>query len=156
MVINLLGEYDCKLDAKGRLMLPSGLKKQLVKVLDEGFVINRNLHQKCLVLYPKSEWERLSGKLNKLNRLIKKNDMIVRKVMGGATPVSPDGTGRLLLPKSLVEHAGLETDIKVVGSNSTVEIWSKSGYESFMSDEDIDMEALAEDVFGSMNDQDNE
>lgn len=155
-VINLLGEYDCKLDAKGRLMLPSGLKKQLAEVLDKGFVINRNLHQRCLVLYPQEEWQKLSGKLGTLNRLIKKNDVIVRKVMGGATPVEPDGTGRLLIPKSLVEHAKLETELKVVGSNSTVEIWSKAEYESFMSDEDIDMEALAEDVFGTTNDADND
>ncbi len=151
-MINLLGEYDCKLDSKGRLMLPSGLKKQLAEVLDKGFVINRNLHQRCLVLYPMEEWQKLSGKLGKLNRLIKRNDVIVRKVMGGATPVEPDGTGRLLIPKSLVEHAKLETELKVVGSNSTVEIWSKSEYESFMNDEDIDMEALADDVFGNSND----
>lgn len=156
LVINLLGEYDCKLDAKGRLMLPSGLKKQLSEVLDKGFVINRNLHQHCLVLYPQSEWQRLSSKLNKLNRLIKKNDMIVRKVMGGATPVEPDSTGRLLLPKSLVEHAKLETELKVIGSNSTVEIWSKKEYEAFMNDDGVDMEALAEDVFGSMNDANDE
>lgn len=155
-MINLLGEYDCKLDAKGRLMLPSGLKKQLADVLGEGFVINRNLHQHCLVLYPMSEWTKLSGKLNRLNRLIKKNDVIVRKVMGGATPVEPDSTGRLLVPRSLVEHAKLETELKVIGSNSTVEIWSKSEYEAFMNDDDIDMEALAEDVFGDMSDDGNE
>lgn len=155
-MINLLGEYDCKLDAKGRLMLPSGLKKQLVKVLDAGFVINRNLHQHCLVMYPMSEWQTLSGKLKKLNRLVKKNDVIVRKVMGGATPVEPDSTGRILLPRALVEHAKLETELKVIGSNNTVEIWSKSEYEAFMNDENLDMEALAEDVFGSMNDNDNE
>lgn len=155
-MINLLGEYDCKLDAKGRLMLPSGLKKQLAEVLEEGFVINRNLHQHCLVLYPMSEWKKLSGKLNRLNRLIKKNDVIVRKVMGGATPVEPDSTGRLLVPRSLVEHAKLETELKVIGSNSTVEIWSKSEYEAFMNDDDIDMEALAEDVFGDMSDDGNE
>lgn len=155
-MINLLGEYDCKLDAKGRLMLPSGLKKQLAEVLAEGFVINRNLHQHCLVLYPMSEWKKLSGKLNRLNRLIKKNDVIVRKVMGGATPVDPDSTGRLLVPRSLVEHAKLESELKVIGSNSTVEIWSKSEYESFMNDDDIDMEALAEDVFGDMSEDGND
>lgn len=154
-MIKLLGEYDCKLDAKGRLMLPSGLKKQLANMLADGFVINRNLHQPCLVLYPNAEWERMMGRLNKLNRLIKKNDVFVRKVMGGATLVDLDGVGRLLLPKSLTEHAGLASDIKVIGSSSTIEIWSKSAYETFMSD-DQDMESLAEDVFGSFNGDDNE
>jgi MraZ protein len=154
-VIKLLGEYDCKLDAKGRLMLPSGLKKQLANVLADGFVINRNLHQPCLVLYPNAEWEKMMGSLNKLNRLIKKNDVFVRKVMGGATLVDLDGVGRLLLPKSLTDHAGLESDVKVIGSSSTIEIWSKSAYDTFMSD-DQDMESLAEDVFGSFNGDDNE
>jgi MraZ protein len=154
-VIKLLGEYDCKLDAKGRLMLPSGLKKQLSNVLADGFVINRNLHQPCLVVYPNAEWEKMMARLNKLNRLIKKNDVFVRKVMGGATLVDLDGVGRLLLPKSLTEHAGLASDIKVIGSSSTIEIWSKSAYETFMSD-DQDMESLAEDVFGSFNGDDNE
>lgn len=155
-MINLLGEYDCKMDAKGRLMLPSGLKKQLSEVLEQGFVINRNLHQPCLVLYPQAEWQRLSTKLKKLNRLVKKQDVIVRKVMGGATPVELDGTGRLLVPKSLADHANLATEVKVIGSNNTIEIWSKSAYESFMNDEEIDFEALAEDVFGSLNDHDDE
>jgi MraZ protein len=154
-VIKLLGEYDCKLDAKGRLMLPSGLKKQLANVLADGFVINRNLHQPCLVLYPNAEWEKMMGSLNKLNRLIKKNDVFVRKVMGGATLVDLDGVGRLLLPKSLTDHAGLASDVKVIGSSSTIEIWSKSAYDTFMSD-DQDMESLAEDVFGSFNGDDNE
>lgn len=154
-MIKLLGEYDCKLDAKGRLMLPSGLKKQLANVLADGFVINRNLHQPCLVLYPNAEWERMMGRLNKLNRLIKKNDVFVRKVMGGATLVDLDGVGRLLLPKSLTDHAGLASDVKVIGSSSTIEIWSKSAYDTFMSD-DQDMESLAEDVFGSFNGDDNE
>ena len=95
------------------------------------------------------------GRLNKLNRLIKKNDVFVRKVMGGATLVDLDGVGRLLLPKSLTDHAGLASDVKVIGSSSTIEIWSKSAYDSFMSD-DQDMESLAEDVFGSFNGDDDE
>ncbi|TVR39733.1 MAG: division/cell wall cluster transcriptional repressor MraZ [Cryomorphaceae bacterium] len=155
-MINLLGEYDCKMDAKGRLMLPAGLKKQLADVLSAGFVINRNLHQPCLVVYPQAEWQRLSSKLKKLNRLVKKNDVIVRKVMGGATPVELDGSGRILVPKSLSDHANLNTEVKVIGSNNTIEIWSKSAYESFMNDQEIDLEALAEDVFGSLNDNDDE
>lgn len=136
-------------------MLPSGLKKQLANVLADGFVVNRNLHQPCLVLYPNAEWEKMMSRLNKLNRLIKKNDVFVRKVMGGATLVDLDGAGRVLLPKSLMDHGGLVGDVKVIGSNSTVEIWSKSAYEAFIND-DQDMESLAEDVFGSFNGGDDE
>jgi MraZ protein len=144
-MINLLGEYDCKVDAKGRFMFPSGLKKQLGNESDKGFVVNRNLHQECLVLYPVAEWEKLSTKLGKLNRLIKKNDVFVRKVMGGATPVSLDGAGRLLVPKPLAEGASVSKEIKVVGSGGVIEIWNKSKHAEVM-EEQNDWESIAEDV----------
>lgn len=150
-MLNLLGEYNCKLDNKGRLMLPAGLKKELAEVLSRGFVINRNIHQQCLVLYPYQEWEKMSKKLNWLNRLIKKNDLFVRKVMGGATKLEVDGSGRLLVPKSLAEYAALEADVKVIGGGATIEIWAKVRYEEIMNAEDLDIESLAEDVMGDIS-----
>ena len=150
-MLNLLGEYNCKLDNRGRLMLPAGLKRELAEVLSRGFVINRNIHQQCLVLYPYQEWEKMSKKLNGLNRLIKKNDLFVRKVMGGATKLEVDGSGRLLVPKSLAEYAALEADVKVIGGGATIEIWAKGRYEEIMNAEDLDIESLAEDVMGDIS-----
>lgn len=147
---SLIGEYDCKVDAKGRFMFPVNLRKQLEEVFEKGFVINRNLHQKCLVLYPIAEWNKLNKKLSKLNRLIKANDVFVRKFTGGATAAEADNTGRVLLPKSLVEYADITTDIKVLGSNNVIEIWDKKLYSDFLNQE-IDIEKLAEDVLGGVN-----
>ena len=147
---SLIGEFDCKVDAKGRFMFPVNLRKQLEEVFDKGFVINRNLHQKCLVLYPMAEWNKLNKKLSKLNRLIKANDVFVRKFSGGATAADADNTGRVLLPKPLVEYAGITTDIKVLGSNNVIEIWDKKLYDQFLS-QDVDIEKLAEDVLGNLN-----
>ncbi len=147
---SLIGEFDCKVDAKGRFMFPVNLRKQLDDLFEKGFVINRNLHQKCLVLYPIYEWNKLNKKLSKLNRLIKANDVFVRKFTGGATVADADSTGRVLLPKSLVEYADITIDIKVLGSNNVIEIWDKKMYEQFLS-EDMDIEKLAEDVLGSLN-----
>ena len=147
---SLIGEFDCKVDAKGRFMFPVNLRKQLEEVFEKGFVINRNLHQKCLVLYPISEWNKLNKKLSKLNRLIKANDVFVRKFTGGATAADADNTGRVLLPKALVDYADIKTDIKVLGSNNVIEIWDKKLYEHFL-DQDVDIEKLAEDVLGSLN-----
>lgn len=147
---SLIGEFDCKVDAKGRFMFPANLKKQLEEVFDKGFVINRNLHQKCLVLYPIAEWNKLNKKLSKLNRLIKANDVFVRKFTGGATATDADNTGRILLPKPLVEYADIKTDIKVLGSNNVIEIWDKKSYDHFLS-QDVDIEKLAEDVLGNLN-----
>lgn len=147
---SLIGEYDCKVDAKGRFMFPVDLRKQLDGFFEKGFVVNRNLHQRCLVLYPIGEWEKLNKKLSKLNRLIKANDVFVRKFTGGATNTEPDASGRLLLPKSLIEYANVLNDIKVLGSNNVIEIWDKKLYEEFLSQE-IDIEKLAEDVLGGLN-----
>lgn len=147
---SLIGEFDCKVDAKGRFMFPVNLRKQLEEVFDKGFVINRNLHQKCLVLYPMAEWNKLNKKLSKLNRLIKANDVFVRKFTGGATAAEADNTGRVLLPKALVEYADIKTDIKVLGSNNVIEIWDKKLYEHFL-DQDMDIEKLAEEVLGGLN-----
>lgn len=138
------------MDAKGRFMFPVNLRKQLEEVFDKGFVINRNLHQKCLVLYPIAEWNKLNKKLSKLNRLIKANDVFVRKFTGGATAAEADNTGRVLLPKSLVDYADISADIKVLGSNNVIEIWDKKLYSEFLN-QDINIEKLAEDVLGGLN-----
>jgi MraZ protein len=108
-----------------------------------------------LVLYPIAEWEKLNKKLSKLNRLIKANDVFVRRFTGGATNVEADGTGRLLLPKSLSEYADINADLKVLGSNNVIELWDKKLYEDFLS-QDIDIEKLAEDVLGGINFNDND
>ncbi len=146
----LIGEYDCKVDAKGRFMFPVDLRKQLEALFEQGFVINRNLHQKCLVLYPMNEWEKLNKKLSKLNRLIKANDIFVRKFTGGATNAEADNSGRLLLPKSLTDYAEIKSDLKVLGSNNVIEVWDKKLYEDFLG-QDINIEKLAEDVLGGLN-----
>lgn len=147
---SLIGEYDCKVDAKGRFMFPVDLKRQLDALFENGFVINRNLHQKCLVLYPLNEWEKLNKKLAKLNRLIKSNDVFVRKFTGGATNAEADSTGRILLPKALTDYADIKTDLKVLGSNNVIELWDKKMYDDFLN-QDVNIEKLAEDVLGGLN-----
>ena len=150
MMTSLIGEYDCKVDAKGRFMFPVDIRKQLHKLFDKGFVINRNLHQKCLVLYPIAEWEKLNKKLAKLNRLIKTNDVFVRKFSGGATNVLADTTGRILLPNALIDYAEIKSDLKVLGSNNVIELWDKKLYDEFIK-QDVNIEKLAEDVLGGLN-----
>ncbi len=152
---SLIGEYDCKVDAKGRFMFPMDLRKQMESLFEKGFVINRNLHQKCLVLYPIQEWNKLNNKLSKLNRLIKANDVFVRKFTGGATSAEADASGRILLPKALTQYADIKADIKVLGSNNVIEIWDKTLYEEFLN-QDINIEQLAQDVLGGLNFNDND
>ncbi|MCB0794188.1 MAG: division/cell wall cluster transcriptional repressor MraZ [Flavobacteriales bacterium] len=148
-MMNLLGEYDLRLDAKGRLSLPSGLRKQLGGQLSAGFVINRDVFQPCLVLYPMVEWERTQSKVRQLNQFVEKNRLFVRRFLNGATHVEPDASDRLLLPKPLMDHAGIGKDIKLLGVLDHIELWSKEGHARMLS-EPVDLTALSEDVMGNL------
>ncbi len=144
---NFLGEYECKLDAKGRVMLPAGLKKQVQPAAQEKFVINRGF-EKHLVLYPMNEWEQTSKEVNKLNMYVKENREFVRRFYNGATELELDATGRLLLPKRLLEYAGVDKDLIFVACANRIEIWNTETYDKHMSDDTIDFAGLAEKVMG--------
>jgi MraZ protein len=149
-MLNLLGEYDCKLDAKGRMMLPKALAKQMEDVLHEGFVLNRDIFSKALVIYPWGVWQELSAEVNKLNKFVQKNVLFLRKFNSGATLIELDGQGRLLLPAALTAFAELGKDVKLNAINDRIELWSKANYEAMLS-EDIDMGALSEEVMGGVD-----
>ena len=152
-MVNLIGTYECKADAKGRLMLPSQLKKQLNSVLDEGFVLKRAVFQPCLELYPMSEWNKLMGKVNKLNRFVKKNNDFIRRFTAGVKIVELDVSGRLLVPKDLHSFAGISKEIVLSSAVNIVEIWDKENYEKAIDDAAGDFADLAEDVMGNDNDE---
>lgn len=152
-MLNLLGEYELRLDAKGRLSLPAGLRKQLDGELQRGFVLNRDVFKPCLVLYPMVQWEQTQSMMQRLNRFVERNADFIRRFMNGATQVELDSSDRLLLPKTLMVHARIGKDIKVMGMMDRVEIWSKEEHARMMR-EDVDLTALAEDVMGSLGNAD--
>lgn len=150
-VINLIGTYECKVDAKGRLMLPQAFKKQLASIAQEGFVLKRAVFQKCLELYPMSEWNVLSQKVNKLNRFNKKNDEFIRRFNAGVKPVEMDASGRILISKDLHAFAGTKKEIVVNAAINVLEIWDKELYEKAIDDAALDFADLAEEVMGDQN-----
>lgn len=147
----LIGTYECKVDAKGRLMLPSSLKKQLGS-LEEGFVLKRSVFQPCLELFPMSEWNKMMLKINKLNRFVKKNNDFIRRFTAGVKMVDIDATGRLLIPKDLVVFATIEKDIVLNSAINIIEIWDKDKYENAIENATDDFADLAEEVMGNLND----
>ncbi|WP_104735540.1 division/cell wall cluster transcriptional repressor MraZ [Hanstruepera ponticola] len=149
---SLIGTYECKVDAKGRLMLPAALKKQLSPVLQNGFVLKRAVFQPCLELYPMSEWESLMQKVNKLNRFKKKNNDFIRRFTAGVKMIEVDSTGRLLIPKDLVGFANISKEIVVSSAINIVEIWDKDKYEQAIDDATGDFADLAEEVMGQDDD----
>ena len=136
-------------------MFPAGLKKQLQDIVHEGFVINRDMFDKCLIVYPLREWQLVSAEIGKLNRFVAKNVKFIRRFNNGATTVELDSTGRMLIPASLSEYASLDKDVKVAGNGDRIEIWSKAAYEAMLA-EDIDMAALSEEVMGGEPNKDEE
>ena len=145
---HLIGEFDCKLDAKGRLMVPSGLKKQLPAVDAEGLVVNRGF-EKHLTIYTKAEWDKITAELAGLNQFEKKTRDFIRYFTRGASELSLDASGRVLLPKSLLEYAGIGTEVVLSCQFDKIELWAKDAYEAQLDNEPESFANLAEEVMGS-------
>ncbi|WP_285010889.1 division/cell wall cluster transcriptional repressor MraZ [Pedobacter faecalis] len=154
-MFQLLGEFDCKLDAKGRLMVPSSLRKQLPDVEQEGLVINRGF-EKHLVIYPKKVWEAVVADLSKLNPYEPKTREFIRLFTRGATELTLDAAGRVNLPKTLLESVGVDvsTDLVLACQIDKIEVWSKKAYEALFDKDPADFAALAADVMGDKNRRD--
>jgi MraZ protein len=149
-MVQLLGEFDCKLDTKGRMMVPSNLKKQLPNVDLEGLVVNRGF-EKHLVIYPKKVWQGIVEELSKLNQFEKKTREFIRFFTRGATELTLDASGRVNFPKSLLEFAGIEGEVVLVCQFDKIELWSKTAYDNLLDSEPEDFASLAEEVMGNKN-----
>jgi MraZ protein len=149
---HFIGTYECKADEKGRIMLPVSLKKQLSDKLKNGFVIKRAVFNSCLELYPLKEWDELMLRINKLNRFNKKNIDFIRRFTAGVRQIDIDISGRILIPKDLINHAKISKDIVVSSAVNILEIWDKGLYEEAIDDAKGDFGNLAEDVMGDKTD----
>ena len=146
---NFLGEYECKLDSKSRILLPAALKKQFPPEAQECFVINRGF-EKHLVLYPRNVWDRISAQINGLNFFVEKNRKFARYFYRGATELRLDGQGRLLLPKRLLAYAGIDEDIVMLAYHDRIEVWAGAVYNQMIEEEPEDFAHLAEDIMGAL------
>lgn len=147
-----IGEYQCKLDAKGRLSLPADMRKQLSPNDAESFVISRGVDD-CLSLYTMSEWDRVMEKLRGLNRFKAKDRKFARMFQKGATKLSLDSSGRLLFPKALMEWAGIQKDIVLVANVDLWEVWDKKRYDELLASDWDEFEDLAAEVMGGDDDE---
>jgi len=146
-MVQLLGEFDVRMDEKGRLLFPAGLRKQLPTESQERFVLNRGF-ESCLALYPLTEWQKITAEINALNPYVKRNREFIRFFHRGATELALDGSGRLLIPKRLQEWAGIGKDIVLSAIANRIEIWSKEKFDELLTNEPNEFAALAEEVMG--------
>ena len=146
----LVGEFEVRLDAKGRFMFPSGLRKQLPPAAQRDFMLNKGFED-CLTLFPLYEWEGLSKRLSKLNLFKPKNRMFYRLFHQGAKLISLDKAGRVLVPVSHVERVGLKQEVMLIACNDRIEIWDKSKYFKMIEGSMTDFADLADEVMGDLD-----
>ena len=125
-MVQFLGNIEAKTDAKGRVFIPAAFRKQLQAVSEERLVLRKDVYQDCLVLYPESAWFATQNLIrNKLNRWDARQQMIFRQFVSDAEVVIPDSNGRILIPKRYLQMAGIQSDVRFIGMDNTMEIWAK-------------------------------
>jgi MraZ protein len=141
----LLGEYECTLDQKCRIILPAALKKRISPEAEGKFVINRGF-ESCLVLYPNDSWKVESAKINRINLYNRKGRKFARNFYRGASELELDGHNRLLIPRQLLIYAGIEKDIVLFAYANRIEIWAKDKYDEVLDIDPDEYDELGEEV----------
>ena len=137
-----MGEFTCKVDNKGRMMLPSKFRDELG---EQEFVITRGLDN-CIDLFPIEEWKNIEDKLKKLQTTNSKHRAYQRFVMSAATKTEFDNQGRLNIPTSLMEHAQIDKKIIVTGMNDKIEIWSEESWKKYIQNTGESIEDLVDEI----------
>ncbi len=137
------GEYSHSIDSKGRLIIPAKYRE----ALGDGFVLTKGLDG-CLMAYDNAEWEAFEDKLKDLPSTNPSVRKLQRFFMGGASDVESDSQGRVVIPSTLRDHAGLKKDAVLIGMGNRIEIWSKEKYEAEATYEDMDEVVAALEAMG--------
>ena len=136
-------EYKCKLDAKGRLVLPAKMKANLPEAASNELFMREGF-EPCLELYPLIEYKKIYSKIAGLNEFNAEYRKLQRNFFRGSTTVELDSAGRLLLPKPMLQYASLDKEIVVVGMGNRMEIWNPEEYEKFLINDPQELSELAE------------
>ena len=147
-----IGDYPCKVDAKGRILLPSAFKRQMGTVSQDRFVVKKDLFENCLILYPIDEWEKQNKIIRKkLNPYNKEHNRFLRGFYKGTAEITLDNNNRMLIPKRLLELITAYKEVVLAGQDGKIEIWSKQQYEKIIENEN-EFAALAEKIMeGAIN-----
>lgn len=144
------GEFECKLDAKGRLRIPSNIIKQLDLDENRSLILNRGF-EKHLMLYPKDVWEAKTLEIDQLNIYNTKQRQAIRYFYRGATELEIDAVERINLPNTLMNYAGIDKDVVLFAYQNVIELWSKAGYEEMLKNEPEEFAVIAEQIFSGDN-----
>lgn len=143
--MRFLGSSEAKTDTKGRVFLPAIFRKQLQAATEECLIMRKDTYQDCLVLYPESVWsEQMNELRERLDHWNPKHQMIFRQFVSDVEIITLDANGRFLIPKRYLKLAQITQDVRIIGMDNTIEIWSKGNADKpFMEPESFGRELEA-------------
>lgn len=135
-----IGEYQNKMDEKGRVIMPSKFREEL----GHSFFVTKGM-ENCLFVFDNDEWEELGEKINDSSQLSRKESRgFARLFYAGASNSSFDKQGRILIPNHLREYANITKDVVIIGVAKRIEIWAKESWDAYNNDEFLNYETLTE------------
>ena len=137
------GEFECKMDAKGRLTLPSKVKSKLPEISGNQLILSLGL-EPCLVLYPLVEYRKIYSRIASMNEFNEEYRRLQRNFFRRISEIEIDSAGRILIPRSMSKYANLEKEIILVGMGNRMEIWDTSTYDEFIINDNTEFSKLAQ------------
>jgi MraZ protein len=148
-----IGDYTCKVDVKGRIILPAAFKKQMPADAQDHFVVRKDIFENCLVLYAIEDWNRQLEKIRKkLNPYNREQNIFLRNFFKGTAELSLDNNNRILVPKRLMDLIAADRDVVLAGQDGRIEIWAADIYNKIDMPAD-DFANLAEKFLGGSNNE---
>ncbi|MCP5205670.1 MAG: division/cell wall cluster transcriptional repressor MraZ [Hahellaceae bacterium] len=131
-----LGSHSINMDAKGRVAIPARVRELLSSICGGQIVITAHTQERCLLIYPRPQWEEIMPKINALPTFNKAAQRTKRLLIGYANESEMDGNGRILLSQTLRDYAGLEKKLMLVGQGKNMELWSEEAWTAWLDDGD--------------------
>lgn len=130
-MLKFLGNTEAKIDAKARVFVPAVFRKILQSSAQNTLILRKDIFQDCLVLYPLQVWEDEVATLrSRLNRWDKEEQALFRQFVVDAERLEMDANGRILIPKRYLQMSHIESDVRFIGVDNTIEIWTKESLDS--------------------------
>ncbi len=136
------GSYTYAVDDKGRVSLPAKLKKCVSPEANETFVITRGF-DKCLLVYPVDEWNKLEAALRELSNYDPEHRLFIRSMFEYASECTLDGQARLSIPVELREYAMIRNEARIIGTLDKIELWNPQAYEEYKRSQPDSYEVIA-------------
>ena len=137
------GEHECKLDAKGRLVLPSRLKSVLPEASKKSIIVRKGFESN-LIIYPITEFQNIYTRINSLNEFSSEQRKLKRNLFSGISQVDFDSNGRFLIPKNMISHCEIERDVILIGVGNIIELWDPRKYKNNLIKDSKEFSTLAQ------------